>query len=89
MRFQNFYRAENSHTGRHLTEFTSIDIEAAFMDYEDVMDILEYLVLEVYKFVSENCKKEQEVIGHTIEVPTSPFERITYKDCIEEFKKRR
>ena len=83
----NFYRAEKSHTGRHLTEFTSIDIEAAFMDYEDVMDILEYLVLEVYKFASENCKKEQEVIGHTIEIPVSPFERITYSDCIEELKK--
>ena len=83
----NFYRAENSHTGRHLTEFTSIDIEAAFMDYDDVMDVLEYLVLEVYKFVSENCKKEQEVIGHTVEVPSSPFERITYKDCIEKLKK--
>jgi len=83
----NFYRAENSHTGRHLTEFTSIDIEAAFMDYNDVMDVLEFLVMEVYKFASENCKKEQEIIGHTIEIPASPFERITYNDCIEELKK--
>ena len=83
----NFYRAENSHTRRHLTEFTSIDIEAAFMDYDEVMDVLEFLVTEVYKFTSKNCKKEQEVIGHTIEVPASPFERITYNDCIEELKK--
>lgn len=83
----NFYRAENSHTGRHLTEFTSIDIEAAFMDYEDVMDVLEALVVAVYKFTSENCKKEQESIGHTIEIPTAPFERITYSQCVEELKK--
>ena len=83
----NFYRAENSHTGRHLSEFTSIDIEAAFMDYNDVMDILELLVLEVYKFTSENCKKEQETIGHTIEIPSSPFERITYNQCVEELRK--
>ena len=83
----NFYRAENSHTGRHLSEFTSIDIEAAFMDYNDVMDVLERLVLEVYKFTSENCKKEQETIGHTIEVPSSPFERITYNQCVEELQK--
>ena len=83
----NFYRAENSHTGRHLTEFTSIDIEAAFMDYEDVMDVLEELVIAVYKFTSENCKKEQESIGHTIEIPTAPFERITYSQCVEELKK--
>ena len=82
----NFYRAEKSHTGRHLSEFTSIDIEAAFMDYNDVMDVLESLVLEVYKFTAENCKKEQEAIGHRIEVPKSPFERITYTSAIEELK---
>ena len=84
----NFYRAEKSHTGRHLSEFTSIDIEAAFMDYNDVMDVLESLVLEVYKFTSENCKKEQEAIGHKIEVPKSPFERITYTQAIEELKEK-
>ena len=82
----NFYRAENSHTGRHLSEFTSVDIEAAFMDYNDVMDILESLVMEVYKYTSENNKKEQEVIGYPIQVPTSPFERITYTQCIDELK---
>ncbi len=42
-----FYRAEKSHTGRHLSEFTSVDIEAAFMDYTDVMNILEDLVLKI------------------------------------------
>ena len=82
----NFYRAEKSHTGRHLSEFTSVDIEAAFMDYNDVMDVLEDLMMNVYKFTSENCKKEQEVIGHTIEVPKSPFERITYSQAIDEVK---
>ncbi len=82
----NFYRAEKSHTGRHLSEFTSIDIEAAFMDYNDVMDVLEALVMEVYKYTAEHCKKEQEVIGHTIEIPSSPFERITYSQVIDELK---
>ena len=83
----NFYRAENSHTGRHLSEFTSVDIEAAFMDYNDVMNILESLVIEVYKVTSEKCKKEQESIGHIIEIPKSPFERITYTQVIDELKK--
>ena len=82
----NFYRAENSHTGRHLSEFTSIDIEAAFMDYNDVMNVLEYLVMEVYTYTSENCKEEQKVIEHTIKVPSSPFEKVTYSQCIEELK---
>ena len=84
----NFYRAEKSHTGRHLSEFTSVDIEAAFMDYNDVMDILEALVMEVYKYAADNCKKEQEVIGHTIEIPSSPFERITYSQVIDELKQQ-
>ena len=47
MRCPAFTRAENSHTGRHLTEFTSIDVESAFMDYTDVMDVLEALVARV------------------------------------------
>jgi len=83
----NFYRAENSHTGRHLSEFTSIDIEAAFMDYNDVMDILEYLVMKVYLETAANCKKELNELEHTIQIPTLPFERVTYSQLIEELKK--
>jgi aspartyl-tRNA synthetase len=81
-----FYRAEKSHTGRHLSEFTSVDIEAAFMDYTDVMEVLESLVVEVYKYVAEKCKKEQKAIGIEIKVPSSPFERITYSQVLEELK---
>ncbi len=81
-----FYRAEKSHTGRHLAEFTSVDIEAAFMDYTDVMDVLESLILDVYKFTSTNCKEEQKIIGHEIKVQSSPFERITYSNVLDEVK---
>ncbi len=81
-----FYRAEKSHTGRHLSEFTSVDIEAAFMDYTDVMDVLESLVLEVYQYTSKNCKKEQQAIGTEIKIPSLPFERITYSQVLEELK---
>ena len=81
-----FYRAEKSHTGRHLSEFTSVDIEAAFMDYTDVMEVLESLIVEVYKDVAEKCKKEQRAIGIEIKVPSSPFERITYSQVLKELK---
>ena len=81
-----FYRAEKSHTGRHLSEFTSVDIEAAFMDYTDVMEVLESLIVEVYKYVAEKCKKEQKAIGVEVKVPASPFERITYSQVLEELK---
>ena len=81
-----FYRAEKSHTGRHLSEFTSIDIEAAFMDYTDVMDVLESLIIDVYKYTAEKCKKEQETLGIEIKVPSTPFEIITYSQVLEELK---
>jgi len=79
-----FYRAEKSHTGRHLSEFTSIDIEAAMMDYTDVMDVLESIVLDVFKNTSEECKIEQDEIDHNIEIPNSPFERVTYTQALDE-----
>ena len=83
-----FYRAEKSHTGRHLSEFTSVDIEAAFMDYTDVMDVLEDLVLNTFKYVSENCKVEQEIIGNKINIPNSPFQKITYSKALEELNSK-
>ena len=79
-----FYRAEKSHTGRHLSEFTSVDIEAAMMDYTDVMDVLESIVVDVFKNTSENSKTEQQEIGHEIKIPNSPFERVTYTQALDE-----
>ena len=81
-----FYRAEKSHTGRHLSEFTSVDIEAAMMDYTDVMDVLESIVVDVFKNTSENSKTEQQEIGHEIKVPNSPFERVTYTQALDELE---
>ncbi|MDP2667289.1 MAG: aspartate--tRNA(Asn) ligase, partial [Nitrosopumilaceae archaeon] len=82
-----FYRAEKSHTVRHLSEFTSVDIEAAFMDYTDVMGVLESLIVNVYNDVSDNCKKEQEELEIKIEAPSSPFERVTYAQALELLRK--
>ena len=79
-----FYRAEKSHTGRHLSEFTSVDIEAAMMDYTDVMDVLESIVVDVFKNTAENSKTEQQDIGHEIKIPDSPFERVSYTQALEE-----
>ena len=79
-----FYRAEKSHTGRHLSEFTSVDIEAAMMDYTDVMDVLESIVIDVFKNTAENSKTEQKEIGHEIRIPDSPFERVSYTQALDE-----
>ncbi|SVA53818.1 uncharacterized protein METZ01_LOCUS106672, partial [marine metagenome] len=83
-----FYRAEKSHTGRHLSEFTSVDIEAAFMNYTDVMNVLEDLVVDTFKYVSENCKKELEIIGNKTITSDHPFEKITYSQALEELKEK-
>ena len=81
-----FYRAENSHTGRHLTEFTSIDVEAAFMDYTDVMDTLESLVAHVCSDVAGGCGAELETAEHAAVMPSRPFEVVTYQDALEELR---
>ncbi|MFY9301166.1 MAG: aspartate--tRNA(Asn) ligase [Candidatus Nitrosotenuis sp.] len=82
-----FYRAEKSHTVRHLSEFTSIDIEAAFMDYTDVMDVLEGLIVSVFKDVLENCKDELATLERNLDVPQKPFTKITYSQALEEIAK--
>lgn len=79
-----FYRAEKSHTVRHLSEFTSVDIESAFMDYTDVMEILEQLVVSVFEHVEKNCIEEQKNLGIEIRKPKTPFDRVSYKQAIEE-----
>jgi len=82
-----FFRAEESHTRRHLSEFVSIDIEQAFAYAEDVMQLLEQLMQNVCKVVNEKCKKELTTLKHNVEVPELPFKRVTYDEVIEELKK--
>jgi len=82
-----FFRAEESHTRRHLSEFVSIDIEQAFAHAEDVMQLLEQLMQNICKVVNEKCKKELTTLKHNVEVPELPFKRVTYEEVIEELKK--
>jgi aspartyl-tRNA synthetase len=82
-----FYRAEKSHTGRHLSEFTSIDIEAAFFDYTDVIEVLEDLEIAVFSDVVQKCKSELDILERKLEVPKKPFDRITYTQVLAELEK--
>ncbi|MCW4016958.1 MAG: aspartate--tRNA(Asn) ligase [Candidatus Bathyarchaeota archaeon] len=81
-----FFRAEESHTRRHLSEFISVDIEQAFANAEDVMNVLEELIHDVCKYVADNCKRELELLGHKIVVPEIPFKRLTYREILEELE---
>ena len=80
----NFYRAEKSHTGRHLTEFSSVDIEAAFMDYTDVMGVLEGTVAAACRRLAAECGAEAEALGAAVPDPSMPFERVTYGQAVAE-----
>jgi nondiscriminating aspartyl-tRNA synthetase len=82
-----FFRAEESHTRRHLSEFVSVDIEQAFADAKDVMLLLEHLMQYVCKTVKERCPKELATLKHKLEVPEVPFERLTYDEVLDDLKK--
>ena len=81
-----FFRAEESHTRHHLSEFVSIDIEQAFATAEDVMQILEQLMQHACKTVAERCKGELQTLKHTVKVPEVPFKRLTYSQLLDELK---
>jgi aspartyl-tRNA synthetase len=79
-----FFRAEMSHTRRHLSEFVSIDIEEAFATDEDVIRILEELMQNVCRVVGEKCQGELTTLRHSLKVPDIPFERLTYTEVLKE-----
>ncbi len=77
------WRAEKSHTTRHLAEFFGIDAEIAFIDKNELMDIQEALISYIYERVSEKCKRELELIDRKVEPPKRPFHRLDYREAIE------
>jgi aspartyl-tRNA synthetase len=82
-----YFRAENSHTVRHLTEFTSVDIEAAYLDYEDVMDIVERVIRNIAMEFQERHKSDLKLIGAKEVLPKSKIDRLTYEQCLDELSK--
>ncbi len=82
------FRAEEHDTRKHLNEATSIDIEASFLDNEDVMVILENLIRYVYTSITEYGQTYLKNLGVKIDIPEIPFRRITYDEAIEMAKDR-
>lgn len=84
------FRAENSNTSRHATEFTSFDVEFAYInDFNDVMD-LEAEMLK-YAFLKTNEKfgdKIKEVFGNELIVPKTPFPKMRLADIYKELEER-
>ncbi|EEB94838.1 hypothetical protein MPER_06285, partial [Moniliophthora perniciosa FA553] len=58
------FRAEDSNTHRHLTEFMGLDLEMAIEEhYHEVMELLDGLFISIFRGLREKYKKEIQVIG--------------------------
>jgi nondiscriminating aspartyl-tRNA synthetase len=84
-----YFRAENSHTVRHLTEFLSVDIEAAFINYEDAMDLAEEVIRNIFSINKIMDRTDGDVLHDQLKVPSPrfPIDRFTYEQCIEQIGK--
>src|SRR5215210_1684356 len=83
-----YFRAENSHTLRHLNEFLSVDLEAAYLDYYDIMSIMEELIKKILMYMRDSDyvdNKNPLFKGNTLnDLISIPFPKISYDKCLEE-----
>ena len=84
------FRAENSNTNRHCTEFTSFDVEMAYIDsYRDVMkfeqDLLTYALRKLKEEYGEFIKERY---GVEIIVPNKDFPIVKLDDLLNELSNR-
>ncbi|MGF6907233.1 asparagine--tRNA ligase [Fusobacterium sp. PH5-44] len=86
------FRAENSNTARHASEFWMIEPEIAFADLDANMDLSEEMVKFVIRYTMENCPEEMEFFNSFIEkglfdklnnVLNNEFGRLTYTEAID------
>lgn len=84
------FRAENSNSYRHTTEFTAFDIEFSYIDsYEDVMNFEEDLLIAGLSAVKEKYGDEvKKIFNVDITIPSKPFPRIKLEDLYKELEKK-
>ena len=84
------FRAENSNTNRHCTEFTSFDLEFAYINsYEDVMHLEEEMLTYALGKLKENFGDIiKERFGQEVIVPNKAFPKIKLFDLYKELEKR-
>ena len=82
------FRAENSNSYRHTTEFTSFDIEISYIDsFEDVMNLEEDLLISGLTAVKEQYGEEiKKLFNVDVIVPTKPFPRIKLEELYGKLK---
>jgi asparaginyl-tRNA synthetase len=80
------FRAEQSKTRRHLTEFWMVEPEVAFMDLEGNMALAEDFICYIVECVLNDCRAELERLGRDIsklESVQKPFPRVTYSEAVD------
>ena len=84
------FRAENSNTSRHATEFTSFDVEFSYINsFQDVMDMeAEMLTYALDKTIDEWGEDIKNVFGEEIIKPTLPFPQMKLSDVYKELEER-
>lgn len=84
-----YFRAEKSHTLRHVCEFTSLDMEAAYIDEFGSMDVAEEIVCNSIEDVRKENVDELQILGSTLPETSRPFKRLTYTEAIDMLKGKR
>ena len=86
------FRAENSNTPRHLSEFWMIEPEMAFYDIEDNMDLAEEFIKYCISFALEKAKDDIEFLAQMYDpelverlrfVVNNKFVRLTYTEGVK------
>jgi len=79
------FRAEPSRTNRHLSEAISIDLEEAFVDYNDIMKHIENIVIKSIKVVKDYVDTVKDL---EFQIPTVPnsIPQYTYSDLVDKMK---
>lgn len=86
------FRAENSNTPRHLSEFWMIEPEMAFYEIKDNMDLAEDFIKYLVTYALENCSDDlqflndmfdKELVNRLKGVTESPFMRLSYTEGVE------
>ena len=90
------FRAENSHTPRHLSEFWMIEPEMAFFEIEDNMELAEDFIKYLVRYALDNCKEDldflcqmydKELLERLQFVVEHDFVRLTYTEAIDILEK--
>lgn len=82
------FRAENSNTHRHLTEFIGLDLEMRIdNDYSEVLETLYGLMVYIFKNIETKCQSELNFIKEQFDIYDLKYSeemvRISYKDAVK------